>query len=47
MNYRNIFRHIYHKGYQGILGMEHGNAMPGKEGETALIAAYREADDFT
>jgi hydroxypyruvate isomerase len=46
MNYKNIFRHIYHKGYQGILGMEHGNAIPGKEGETALIAAYREADDF-
>jgi hydroxypyruvate isomerase len=47
MNYKNIFRHIYHKGYQGILGMEHGNAIPGKDGETALIAAYREADDFT
>lgn len=46
MDYRNIFKHIYNKGYKGILGMEHGNAMPGKEGELALIKAYREADNF-
>jgi hydroxypyruvate isomerase len=46
MNYRNIFKHIYNKGYKGILGMEHGNALPGKEGEMALIKAYREADSF-
>jgi hydroxypyruvate isomerase len=46
MNYRNIFRHIYKKGFKGIMGMEHGNAYPGKEGEAALIAAYREADSF-
>ena len=46
MNYRNIFKHIRDKGYKGILGMEHGNAKPGKEGEEALIKAYREADNF-
>ena len=46
MNYKNIFKHIYNKGYKGILGMEHGNALPGKEGEMALIKAYREADGF-
>src|SRR5678815_784354 len=46
MNYKNIFKHIYDKGYKGILGMEHGNSIPGKEGETALIKAYREADSF-
>ncbi|HVF97712.1 MAG TPA: TIM barrel protein [Flavisolibacter sp.] len=46
MNYRNIFKHIYNKGYKGVLGMEHGNAKPGKEGELALIAAYRESDNF-
>ena len=46
MNYRNIFKHINEKGYKGILGMEHGNAKPGKEGEEALIKAYREADSF-
>jgi hydroxypyruvate isomerase len=47
MDYKNIFKHIHEKGYQGVLGMEHGNAKPGKEGEEALIKAYREADDFT
>lgn len=46
MNYRNIFKHIYNKGYRGVLGMEHGNAGKGKEGELALMKAYREADDF-
>ncbi len=46
MNYKNIFKHIYNKGYKGVLGMEHGNAGPGKDGEAALIKAYREADSF-
>jgi hydroxypyruvate isomerase len=46
MNYKNIFKHIHNKGYKGILGMEHGNAKPGKEGEMELIKAYREADSF-
>ena len=46
MNYKNIFKHIYSKGYKGVLGMEHGAAGQGKEGELALIKAYREADNF-
>jgi hydroxypyruvate isomerase len=46
MNYHNIFKHVHSKGYKGVLGMEHGNAAPGKEGELALIKAYREADSF-
>ncbi len=46
VNYKNIFKHLHEKGYTGILGMEHGNAKPGKEGELALVKAYREADDF-
>ena len=46
MNYRNIFRHLHQKGYKGILGMEHGLSKQGKEGELALIKAYRDADDF-
>ena len=46
MNYKNIFKHIHHKGYAGILGMEHGNSIKGKEGEIALIKAYRDSDDF-
>lgn len=46
INYKNIFKHIYDKGYRGIMGMEHGNAKEGKEGELALIQAYRESDNF-
>jgi hydroxypyruvate isomerase len=44
INYKNIFQHLHERGYRGVLGMEHGNFMPGKEGELALIAAYREVD---
>lgn len=46
VNYKNIFKHLHAKGYKGILGMEHGNSLPGKEGEAALIKAYRDADSF-
>lgn len=46
MNYRNIFKHIYQKGYEGVLCMEHGRSIDGIEGEKALIKAYRRADDF-
>jgi hydroxypyruvate isomerase len=46
MNYKNIFKHVYAKGFRGIMGMEHGNAKPGKEGEMALIKAYRDTDSF-
>ncbi|HSC54805.1 MAG TPA: TIM barrel protein [Phnomibacter sp.] len=46
INYRNLFGHLYKKGYKGIMGMEHGIAGKGKEGELALIKAYREADAF-
>jgi len=44
INYRNVFQHIYDKGFRGILGMEHGNSMRGVEGEKAVIAAYRSVD---
>ena len=46
MNYRNIFRHIHSKGFKGVIGMEHGNSKPGKEGEQAVIDAYVASDDF-
>ena len=46
MNYKNIFKHIFTKGFRGVIGMEHGNAKPGKEGELALIEAYRVSDNF-
>ena len=46
INYKNIFKHLYNKGYKGIVGMEHGKSKPDKEGEKALIEAYRECDSF-
>ena len=46
INYKNIFSFIYKKGYDGILGMEHGNAIQGVEGEKALVDAYLEVDSF-
>ncbi|MCJ7580755.1 MAG: TIM barrel protein [Candidatus Aminicenantes bacterium] len=46
INYKNIFKHIFQKGYEGVLCMEHGKKMSGIEGEKAVIAAYRACDDF-
>jgi hydroxypyruvate isomerase len=46
INYLNLFRHIHSKSTQMILGMEHGNSKPGKEGERAVIEAYRKTDQF-
>lgn len=46
INYKNIFKYIHDRGFQGVLGMEHGNSMPGKDGELALIKAYQEVDNF-
>ena len=46
INYLNVFKHIHEKGFEGVLGMEHGNSMPGKEGERAVIDAYRAVDAF-
>jgi len=46
INYKNIFKHLYNKGYDGVLCMEHGKSKRGKEGEMAIIEAYRECDNF-
>ena len=46
INYQNVFKHIHGKGYTGIVGMEHGNSMEGREGERAVIDAYVESDRF-
>jgi len=46
INYRNVFKHIHKKGYQGVICMEHGRSLQGKEGEARVIAAYREVDSF-
>ncbi len=46
INYKNVLKHIHSRGYKGVLGMEHGNAIKGKEGEVSLIKSYREVDNF-
>ena len=46
INYKNIFKYLFKKGYQGALCMEHGQSLKGKEGERAVIEAYRACDDF-
>jgi len=46
INYRNVFKYIHGRGFDGIIGMEHGNAGEGKEGEMAVIRAYEEVDGF-
>ena len=47
INYKNIFRHLYNKKYDGTLCMEHGVSQRGtKEGELRVIQAYRECDSF-
>ena len=46
INYLNVFKQIHSKGYDGILGMEHGNSIKGKDGELAVIEAYRLTSNF-
>ncbi|HUX58718.1 MAG TPA: TIM barrel protein [Bacteroidales bacterium] len=47
INFKNIFKHIYSKNYEGVLCMEHGISDRGtKEGEARVIQAYRECDSF-
>ena len=41
INFKNVFKYIYDKGFNGIVGMEHGNSIAGKEGELAVIEAYK------
>lgn len=44
INYTNVFKHMHERGCEAIVGMEHGNSIAGKEGEVALIEAYRAVD---
>lgn len=50
INYKFLFKHIHDKakanGREFIMGMEHGNAFPGKDGDQKLIEAYRWSDNF-
>lgn len=44
INYGKIFDYLRKKNYNGVLGMEHGNFLPGKDGEQKLIDAYQKTD---
>jgi hydroxypyruvate isomerase len=46
INFKNVFKFIHEKNYDGIIGMEHGNSIKGKEGELAVIEAYKKSNDF-
>jgi len=46
INYKNVFKYIHSRNFDGILGMEHGNSKTGKEGEMAVINAYKSVDAF-
>jgi len=46
INYGNVFKRIYEKGYEGIIGMEHGLSVPGREGLEKCFEAYRVADTW-
>jgi hydroxypyruvate isomerase len=46
INYNNIFKYIHKRGFNGVMGMEHGNSGKGKEGEIAVIEAYKKSDIF-
>ncbi len=46
INYRSIFKYLHENGFNGVLGMEHGKSKGGKEGELALLHAYRWCDAF-
>ena len=44
INYAKVFAHVHASGFNGIVGMEHGNAGKGVAGEEAVIEAYRAVD---
>ena len=46
INFKNVFKYIYSKKYQGVICMEHGISNRTKEGEAKCIQAYRDADSF-
>ncbi|MEO5822341.1 MAG: TIM barrel protein [Vicinamibacteraceae bacterium] len=50
VNYKNVFKHIHGRMQAEkrdfVFGMEHGNSIPGVDGEKALIDAYLAADAF-
>jgi hydroxypyruvate isomerase len=46
INYRNVFKAIYDKGYRGFLGMEHGLSKRGAAGIHKCFESYRWCDSW-
>jgi hydroxypyruvate isomerase len=46
IRYQHLFRHIYEKGYEGILGMEHSLSTDGLAGLDKCFEEYRKADTW-
>lgn len=46
INYKAILKHIYAKGYTGLVEMEHSISQPGPEGEQAVLEIYDALDRF-
>ena len=44
IDYAHVFAHLHEKGYDGIVGMEHGMAGAGTAGEQAVLDAYAAVD---
>ena len=44
INYKKIFQWLYDREYHEVISCEHGQSKPGKEGELAIIQAYRDVD---
>jgi hydroxypyruvate isomerase len=45
IDFGNLVEAIGGRGFQGVVGMEHGNSLPGPLGEIATIDAYVALDD--
>ncbi len=41
-----MIKYIHDRGFDGIMGMEHGNSIKGKAGEQVVINAYKTASKF-
>lgn len=46
VNYRNVLKAIYDAGYRGIIGLEHGTSIAGREGVLKMFEAYKQADSW-
>ncbi|MDR1718908.1 MAG: TIM barrel protein [Dysgonamonadaceae bacterium] len=44
INFKTIFNFLHQRKYNEVISCEHGKSKPGKEGEMAIINAYREVD---